>query len=150
MTLCLIHSVVFGGLAYLFLDDILYFFGATAETIPYAREFMKVILLGTPVSYIFIGLNNLMRATGYPKKAMISALLSVAVNVILAPIFIFSFKWGIRGAATATICAQGCAFIWVLAHFMSKKAMSTLTFANPGLRPGSSSEYTRLACRPSS
>lgn len=122
MMLCLIHSVVFGGLTLFFLDEILYFFGATAETIKYAREFMTIILYGTPISYVFIGLNNLMRATGYPKKAMISALLSVAVNVVLAPIFIFSFKWGIAGAALATICGQFVAFIWVLVHFMSKSS----------------------------
>ena len=76
----------------LFLDEILMFFGATPETLPYAREFMQVILYGTPISYIFIGLNNLMRATGYPRKAMSSALLSVVVNMILAPIFIFIFE----------------------------------------------------------
>lgn len=119
-TLAVIHSVVFGGLTLLFLDPILYFFGTTEATIGYAREFMKVILYGTPISYIFIGLNNLMRATGYPKKAMISALLSVVVNVILAPIFIFTLKWGIKGAAIATICGQFAAFIWVLYHFLSK------------------------------
>ena len=73
MVLCLIHSILFGGLTLIFLDDILIFFGATSETIPYAREFMRIILYGTPISYVFIGLNNLMRATGYPKKAMISA-----------------------------------------------------------------------------
>ena len=119
-TLAVIHSVVFGGLTLLFLDPILYFFGATEAAIGYAREFMKVILYGTPISYIFIGLNNLMRATGYPKKSMISALLSVVVNVILAPIFIFTLKWGIKGAAIATICGQFAAFIWVLYHFLSK------------------------------
>lgn len=121
-TLCLIHSAIFGGLTYIFLDPILLFFGATAETIPYAREFMQVILLGTPISYIFIGLNNIMRATGYPKKAMISALLSVAVNIVLAPIFIFSLSWGIKGAALATICGQSAACVWVLWHFLSKKS----------------------------
>lgn len=122
MTLCCIHSVLFGGLTLLFLDPILYFFGATAETIPYAREFMTVILLGTPVSYIFIGLNNIMRATGYPKKAMISALLSVVANIATAPVFIFVLGWGIKGAALATICSQGIALIWVLIHFCSKKS----------------------------
>ncbi len=122
MVLCLIHSMVFGGLTLLFLDEILYFFGATNETIEYAKEFMTIILYGTPISYVFIGLNNLMRATGYPKKAMVSALLSVAVNVVLAPIFIFTLKWGIAGAALATICGQFVAFIWVLHHFMSKKS----------------------------
>lgn len=122
LVLCLIHSVVFGSITLIFLDPILIFFGATSETIDYAREFMRIILYGTPISYIFIGLNNLMRATGYPKKAMISALLSVLVNVILAPIFIFVFDWGIAGAAFATICGQFLAFIWVLIHFLSKKS----------------------------
>lgn len=122
MVLCVIHSIIFGGTTLLFLDDILMFFGATPETLPYAHEFMTVILYGTPISYVFIGLNNLMRATGYPKKAMISALLSVVVNIILAPIFIFKLDWGIRGAATATIIGQTAAFIWVLAHFMSKRS----------------------------
>lgn len=122
MVLCLIHSIVFGGITLLFLDQILLFFGATEETIPYAREFMQVILLGTPISYVFIGLNNIMRATGYPTKAMVSALLSVAVNLICAPIFIFVFGWGIRGAAWATVLGQGAAFVWVLAHFLSTKS----------------------------
>lgn len=123
MTMCLIHSVVFGGLTFLFLDEILTLFGATSETLPYAREFMRVILLGTPISYIFIGLNNVMRATGYPKKAMISALVSVLVNIILAPIFIFSLEWGIKGAAFATVCGQSVACIWVMLHFFSKKSV---------------------------
>lgn len=122
MTVCILHAIVFGGLTLIFLDDILIFFGATAETLPYAREFMQVILYGTPFSYVFIGLNNVMRATGYPRKAMISALISVIVNVILAPIFIFSLEWGIKGAAFATVIGQFVAFIWVLAHFMSKKS----------------------------
>ena len=120
--MCVVHAVVIGGAGLLFLDSILTFFGATEETLPYAREFMRVILLGTPVSYIFIGLNNLMRATGYPKKAMISAILSVVVNVILAPLFIFKFEWGIGGAALATIIGQLSAFVWVLAHFISHKS----------------------------
>lgn len=118
--LCLIHSLIFGSLTYIFLDEILHLFGATPETLPYAREFMRVILWGTPVSYLFIGLNNIMRATGYPKKAMLSALFSVATNIILAPIFIFKFKWGIAGAAFATVCGQTVALIWVLYHFFSK------------------------------
>lgn len=133
--LCLIHSVVFGGITLLFLDRILYMFGATPETIQYAREFMRIILYGTPISFVFIGLNNIMRATGYPKKAMISALLSVAVNVILAPIFIFVLDWGIAGAATATVCGQFVAFVWVLIHFFSKKSYVHLDIDSQWLVP---------------
>ena len=120
--LCVIHSVVFGGLTLIFIDPILLFFGATEDTISYAREFMEVILYGTPISYVFIGLNNLMRATGYPRKAMVSALISVVVNIVLAPIFIFTLEWGIRGAALATVIGQFAAFVWVLSHFLSSKS----------------------------
>lgn len=130
MLMCLIHSAVFGGLTLFFLDDILIFFGATAETLPYAEEFMRVILYGTPISYIFIGLNNIMRATGYPRKAMVSALLSVIANLILAPIFIFSLDWGIRGAAIATICGQTVACVWVMWHFLSKSSFVHLRIHN--------------------
>lgn len=120
VTLSFIHSILFGGLSIIFLDEILYFFGATDATIKYAREFMEVILYGTPISYFFIALINLLRATGYPKKAMIISLFSVVVNLILAPTYIFVFKWGIAGAAFATICGQAISSIWLIRHFISK------------------------------
>lgn len=122
ITLCLINSLIVGGGALLFLDPILEFFGATQATIPYAREFMQIILYGTPISYVFIGLNYLMRATGYPAKAMISALISVVVNLVAAPIFIFKLGLGIKGAAMATVMGQTTAMIWVFCHFLSKKS----------------------------
>ncbi|MDE5632661.1 MAG: polysaccharide biosynthesis C-terminal domain-containing protein, partial [Muribaculaceae bacterium] len=120
--LCLIHSIFIVIIGLTFLDPILLFFGATDETIGYAREFMYIIILGTPISYVFLGLNNLMRATGYPRKAMVSALLSVGVNIVAAPVMIFVLDRGIAGAAMATIMGQSAAFIWVLWHFMSKKS----------------------------
>ncbi|MDE7411217.1 MAG: MATE family efflux transporter [Paramuribaculum sp.] len=129
-TLCIIHSIIFGGITYIFLDEILLFFGATADTLPYAREFMQIILLGTPISYIFIGLNNIMRATGYPTRAMISALLSVVTNLALAPILIFTLSLGIKGAAIATVAGQSVACIWVLWHFLSRKSFVHFTTAN--------------------
>ena len=130
ITFCLIHSLIFGGLSLIFLDPILYFFGATDETIPYAREFMEIILYATPISFVFIGLNYLMRASGYPRKAMISALISVVVNVALAPVFIFTLDLGIKGAALATVCGQTVAFVWVLCHFLNKKSYVHLSRNN--------------------
>ena len=117
---CLVNAFVFGSLSFLFLDDILRFFGASNETLPYARAFMQVILLGTPVTYVMIGLNNIMRATGYPKKAMLTSMVTVVCNLILAPIFIFQFDWGIRGAATATVISQFIGMVWVVSHFLQK------------------------------
>ncbi len=117
--LLFVDSVVISTVAYIFLDPILYFFGSSNETLPYARDFMQVILIINPISYLFIGLNNLMRATGYPKKAMISSFFTVAVNVIVAPIFIFVLKLGIRGAAMATGVAQNVGLVCVLFHFLN-------------------------------
>lgn len=119
--LCVINAIFYGGLAFIFLEPILFFFGASEATLPYARDFMQVILLGSPISYVMIGLNNIMRATGYPKKAMLSSMLTVGCNIILAPIFIFVLNWAIRGAALATICSQFIGMLWVLYHFYSPK-----------------------------
>ena len=122
LLLSLIHSLVFGGLSLLFLDEILVLFGATESTIGYARDFMQIVLATTPIAYLFISLNNIMRATGYPTKAMVTALVSVGVNIIFAPLFIFVFHWGMRGAALATVVGQTTACILVLQHFFSKKS----------------------------
>lgn len=121
LMLCIINAFIFGGLSFIFLDDILFFFGASNNTLPYARDFMQVILLGTPITYVMIGLNNVMRATGYPKKAMLTSMVTVLSNIILAPIFIFYFHWGIRGAAMATVISQFIGMVWVVQHFIDKK-----------------------------
>ena len=120
LMLCITNSFFFGILSFIFLDDILVFFGASSETLPYARSFMQVILLGTPITYTMIGLNNVMRATGYPKKAMLTSMVTVVANIILAPIFIFHFEWGMRGAATATVISQLIGMVWVVSHFVKK------------------------------
>ena len=126
LMLCWVNAVVFGGLAFLFLDDILRFFGASPETLPYARDFMQVVLLGTPITYTMIGLNNVMRATGYPRMAMIISLSSVFCNLALAPVFIFHFGWGIRGAALATVLSQVLGAALVLWHFTRKTTVVRL------------------------
>lgn len=120
LMLCFVNAVVFGGLAFIFLNDILRFFGASGETLPYARDFMQIILAGTPFTYAMIGLNHVMRATGHPKKAMLTSLTTVVCNIILAPVFIFQFGWGIRGAALATVISQFIGLLWVLSHFLRR------------------------------
>lgn len=120
-TLNIILGIVFMLAGLTFLDEILYVFGASENTLPYARDFMEVILLGNVITHLYLGLNSVMRSSGNPNKAMITTLLTVVVNLILAPIFIFYFGWGIRGAATATVIAQLVALIFVLVHFMDKK-----------------------------
>lgn len=97
LLLGLINGVTFGLLSQLVLDPVLTAFGASEHTLPYARDFMQIILYGLPVTCTMFGLNHIMRATGYPQKAMLSAVLTVGMNIILAPIFIFWLEWGIRG-----------------------------------------------------
>lgn len=130
LVLSLINAVVLAAVGLLFLDDILVLFGASPATLPYARDFMRIILLGLPVTYVLFGLNHVMRATGYPQKAMLSAVVTVGVNIVLAPIFIFWIGWGIGGAALATVLAQIVGMFWVLSHFC--RADSSIHF-QPGI-----------------
>lgn len=122
LVLSIITGIGFGVLCYIFLDPILLLFGASPDTLPYAHDFMKIILIGLPISYVMFNLNHVMRATGYPSKAFFSAVVTVAVNIVLAPLFIFHFDWGIRGAAWATVFSQCVGMIWVLLHFFSAKS----------------------------
>ena len=106
VTLNIIVGAVFAGISLLFLDDILRFFGASETTLPFARDFMQIILYGNIVTHLYFGINAALRASGHPKQAMYATIITVVMNIILAPIFIYLLGWGIRGAATATILAQ--------------------------------------------
>lgn len=122
LLLNIVISILFTVVVLAFLNPILILFGADQETLPYAREFLQIILLGNIFTHILFGLNSIMRASGYPVKAMLSILITVVCNVILAPVFIFVLRWGIRGAATATVISQFIGMCWVLAHFIRKKS----------------------------
>lgn len=116
----LVLGSAFSVLCLIFLDKVLFVMGASGQTLPYAREFMQIILLGNVCTHIYLGLNNVMRASGYPHKAMVITLMTVGINVVLAPLFIFVFGWGIRGAACATVCAQTFGAVASVLHFTRK------------------------------
>ena len=115
-------GLLFMAVCLIFLEPILYFFGASEDTLPYARDYMKVILYGNLITHIYMGLNEVMRASGYPQRAMAATLFAVAINGVLNALFIFVFDMGIRGAALGTICAQFLALLGVLVHFISRKS----------------------------
>jgi len=117
VTLNIILGIVVGIITLVFLEPVLFALGASEDTLPYAKEFMQVLLLGNVFTHLYLGLNNIMRASGYPGKAMITTLITVGINLILAPLFIFVFKWGIRGAALATVFAQFTGTITTAVHF---------------------------------
>ena len=101
----------------LFLDPILLFFGASPVTLPYARDFMRIILLGNVVTHLYLGLNAMLRSTNRPRLAMYATFGTVLLNCFFAPLFIFVLGWGIEGAALATILAQVCMLLWQLRLF---------------------------------
>ena len=123
VTLNIVLGTTFSALMLVFLDDVLRLFGASPETIPYARAFMQVILLANPLLHTYMGLNNIMRSSGHPRKAMVTTISTVGVNLVLAPVFIFGLHWGIRGAAIATATSQVVGFAIVIAHFCRGKGL---------------------------
>ena len=114
-------GIVFTIITLAFLDPILYLFGASEATLPYARDYMVTILLGNVVTHMYLGLNSVLRSAGHPQKAMLATIFTVVINTILDPIFIYGFGWGIRGAAIATILAQILSLIWLFKIFCNKK-----------------------------
>ncbi|MEE1205109.1 MAG: MATE family efflux transporter [Prevotella sp.] len=123
MTLNLIMGLGVGLVCLLFLDPILRFFGASDQTIPYARDYMVIILLGNVITHMYFGLNAVLRAAGKPKHAMSATIFTVVLNTLLDPLFIYTFGLGIKGAAYATVLAQSLALIWQLYIFSRPKEL---------------------------
>lgn len=122
-----VQLTVFIGLVYIsvfaiFLDPILRLFGASPNSLPYAREFLMWVLPGMVLMNLTFSYNNVMRATGYPGKAMYTNLIGAFLNIILAPLFLFGFKWGIKGAAIATDISMTVTAFFVMSHFFQKKS----------------------------
>jgi len=117
----LIMGIGFSIVAFLFLEPILHFFGASHETLVYARDFMTIILAGNVFTHMYFGLNALIRSSGHPQKAMMATICTVLINLVLNPLFIFGFHWGIRGSAFATVISQVIVLSWQMWIFNDKK-----------------------------
>lgn len=123
-----VQLTVLVGIAYItlfavFLTPILRVFGASPNSLPYAREFLMWVLPGMVLMNLTFSYNNVMRATGYPGKAMYTNLIGAGLNAILAPLFLFVFKWGIKGAAIATDISMVVTAFFVMSHFFKKKSV---------------------------
>lgn len=128
----LMIGIVFSIVILSFLDPILYFFGASDNTIFYAREYMNIIMMGNVVTHLYFGFNGLIRSSGNPKTAMGLTLFTVISNAILDPILIFGFDMGIRGAAVATVVCQFAALMYTFKFFSDKSRL--LHFTKPLLQ----------------
>ena len=120
VTLNLIIGSAFGIICLIFLDPILRFFGASDATIPYARNFMEVILAGNVISHMYFGMNAVLRAASKPRQAMMATIFTVLMNIVLDFIFIRLWGWGIRGAAFATVLSQALALCWQMKQLTNK------------------------------
>ena len=121
-----IASATLTILSYLFLDPILGFLGADSEVLPYARDYALVVLPGYFLFGIGLGMNNFIRSSGHPKTAMGTQLIGAFINLVLGPLFIFAWGWGIKGAAAATVAGQVISFLWVILFFTGKRSFYRL------------------------
>ena len=123
ITLNLIIGLAFGGICLLFLAPILRFFGASDATLPYARDFMQIILAGNVFSHMYFGMNAVLRAASKPRMAMFATIFTVAMNILLDAVFILWWHWGIKGAAFATVISQVLALCWQMKLFSDKNEL---------------------------
>lgn len=123
VSLNIILGILFSVIALVFLEPILYFFGASDATLPYAKEYMYIILIGNIITHAYLGLNAILRSVGHPRMAMNATIATVISNAILDPIFIFGLGMGIQGAAIATILAQFLSLLWQLSVFNKPKEL---------------------------
>lgn len=123
LSLMFMSSVALMTLGLLFLTPMLKLFGATRTILPYAQDYMRIILLGWLFQVFGFGLNNFIRGEGNPRFAMVTMLVGSIVNMILDPIFIFKFGWGMKGAAWATVISQMLSAVWVLYYYLSNKSV---------------------------
>lgn len=134
LTLKIITGLIFMTICLVWLNPILEFFGATENTLPYARDYMVIILAGNIFTHIYFGQNALLRSIGKPQIAMYSTILTVAINTILDPIFIYVFEWGIRGAAIATVVSQCICLVYQTNIFLNPNTIIRYKRGIYGLR----------------
>ncbi|TGE38284.1 MATE family efflux transporter [Desulfosporosinus fructosivorans] len=127
-------TLVISLLGYLFMEPLLVSFGASADVLPYAKDYIRIILIGAVFQSIGFGMNNFIRAEGNPKAAMYTMILGAILNTILNPIFIFGLHLGVAGSALATVISQFVTSVWVLYYFLGDKAMLKLRLKNLKLK----------------
>jgi len=123
-------GILFSAATLIFLNPVLRFFGASDATLPFARDYMIPILWGNIITHLYFGLNAIVRVSGHPKKAMYATILTVGLNTVLDPIFIFVFDMGIQGAAIATIISQTVSFVWIMITLCDKREFLHFDFHN--------------------
>ena len=135
LSLLIITSLIISVTGLIVLEPFLKFIGTSEQILPYAMDYLQIILIGGVFQSIGMGMNNFIRSEGNPKIAMYTMLIGALINTVLDPIFIFVFHWGMKGAALATIIAQAVSAIWVLAYFLRGKSLLKIHLKYLKLKP---------------
>ena len=143
-TMLLISGAVLMAACLLFKEPLLYLFGASEATYPYADQYITIYICGTLFVMTSLGMNNFINAQGFGKTGMLTVLLGAVMNIILDPVFIFGLGMGVRGAAAATILSQGASALWVFRFLTGKKALLKLSGKSMKLEAGLVKEITLL------
>ena len=128
----ILTNIIFGLIVSIislsFLDEILFYFGASENTLPYAKEYMQILLIGNVITHIYFSINTVFRAVGYPLKSMQAVLQTVVINVALDALFIYVLDMGIKGAAIATVLAQIISLLWQINQLKDKIDILEINF----------------------
>ena len=148
LVLLIIFSLIFTVVGLVFLEPFLKFMGASENILPYAKDYLEIILLGAVFQAVGMGMNNFIRTEGSPRIAMLTMLVGAITNTILDPVFIFIFGWGIKGAAIATILSQALSATCVMSYFLGGKSMLKLRLRALRPRPGYIANIVALGFAP--
>lgn len=143
-SMLLLTGVALMFLSLVFKKPLLYLFGASNVTFPYADSYITIYLFGTIFVMISLGMNNFINAQGFGRMGMLTVILGAVTNIILDPLLIFVFHMGVRGAAIATVISQGLSAIWVLKFLTGEKAILTLDRSSMRLKKSFVKEITAL------
>lgn len=124
ITITFLMAIFIGILSYFCLPFLVSLFGSTENVYPYALDYGKIIAIGAPFVIIYTALSNIIRADGSPKYAMMMLVVGAVINIILDPIFIFSFSMGVKGGAIATVIGQIISFLIAIFYLPKMKSVS--------------------------
>ena len=147
-TLLIISSLVLTVTGLLVMEPFLKLMGTSEQILPYAMDYLSIILFGAVFQSVGMGMNNFIRSEGNPKIAMNTMLVGAATNIVLDPIFIFIFKWGMKGAAIATVISQLVSAVWVLHYFLRGKSFLKINLTKMKLNPTYISKILALGAAP--
>lgn len=143
-SMLLVSGIILMAACYIFKKPVLYLFGASDATYPYADDYISIYLVGTLFVMISLGMNSFINSQGFGKTGMATVMLGAVTNLVLDPVFIFVFHMGVRGAAAATVISQGISALWVLRFLTGKKAILKLDKKNIKIKWGLVKEISAL------